>query len=155
MLSSHLAKTWLGGVMRVSVRSEHWAWSLVTPSPPPGAYRLTHIVISWSLFPLTHPLPSSPLSPPAVGTLVRRVSFRKEGSMFRPQADTESLITPEPSATLPADMKQISSWRLSLGTGHPNTNTGGLEWKGTQHSPSATEGVAWSFRLYTLQKLLW
>lgn len=87
----------------------------------PGAYRFTHTVISYNLFRIPFLSPPSALSsclcvaPPwAVGTLVWRVSFRKERSMFRPQADTGGPITSKPSATLPADMKQMSSWPLSL-----------------------------------------
>lgn len=71
----------------------------------------------------THPclcrLPSSPIQTflfsfsvapsQAVDTLVRRVSFRKERSVFQPQPDRGSPITPETSTILPADMKQMSS----------------------------------------------
>lgn len=132
---------------------------LVAPSPPPGcggpcqglivSRALSFPIVSpYSSFspslsfhlPAALPLLSLAIAPPqAVGTLVRRVSFRKERSMFWPQADRGNLITSKPSATLPADMKQKSSWPLSLWEQDTQTQIlGGLE---RQQSPSATEKV--------------
>lgn len=117
----------LGRVIRDSRLTEHWGWSLVAPSPPPGCEGLatglslhTHCHFLQPHPILFLPPPSSPSSSPsiappqAVGTLFQRFFSRKERSMFWQQADTEKLITLNPSVALLVDMKQMSSWQPVL-----------------------------------------
>lgn len=116
MMHSEMAIRWL--VVTGHHVTEHRGCSLVALSPPWGCRVLAG---GLSLHTHCHFLKSLPYSssrsiapPLAVGTLVQRVSFRKEGSVSPTWADRVSLITLDPSATLPADMKQMSSWPRPL-----------------------------------------
>lgn len=125
--TTQMAASCLGRVIRDSRPTEHWGWSLVAPSPPPGCEGLAtglslhthcHFLQPHPILflpPPSSPSSSPPIAPPqAVGTLVQRFFSRKERSMFWQQADTGKLITSNPSSVLLVDMKQMSSWLAVL-----------------------------------------
>lgn len=124
-------------VMRDISGTEHWGWSLVAPSTPPGYGGPSQglIALHTLSFPALSPCPlpstrtrtsSAPYQAPpaAVDTLLGRLSFRKGRSMLRPGADRGRAITPEQRSYSARWCKaDVLLTPLYLGGQHFNTNS--------------------------------
>lgn len=155
-------------VMRDISGTEHWGWSLVAPSTPPGyggpcqgliaLHTLSFPAVSPCPLPSTRTRTSSapcPAPPAAVDTLLGRLSFRKERSVFRPPADRGRLITPQ-QRSYSARWCKADVLLTPLSTWGDDTSTQILRWtRGCGADLNSMIQTLWPAKIAAIMFQLW